>query len=168
MAASAKRPHSPDLSEKVGSTPSLPPHDTSSPSSVKAEAAPVKTDKAKRSRWRKSKDVPVDGDASGKDKDDHVKPVAITSLYRYATRTELALNGIGLLCSIAAGAGQPLMTLMFGNVTKAFTDYGMLMAQIQLGMVTGDLQAALTAAKHHLKYEAGRMALWITVIGRLK
>lgn len=101
-----------------------------------------------------------------KKKDDHVKPVGMLTLFKYATRKELALNFIGLLCAIAAGAGQPLMTLFFGNITKAFTDFGTAATLISQGLGTDDVQAALDAAKADLKHQAGRMALWITVIGR--
>ncbi|KAI0246190.1 ABC transporter type 1, transmembrane domain-containing protein [Lactifluus subvellereus] len=34
------------------------------------------------------------------------KPVSFTSLFRFTTRTELTLNGIGLVAAVAAGAAQ--------------------------------------------------------------
>ena len=37
--------------------------------------------------------------------------------FRYATRTELVLNTLGLVGCIAAGAVQPLMNIPFGSVS---------------------------------------------------
>jgi ATP-binding cassette subfamily B (MDR/TAP) protein 1 len=35
-----------------------------------------------------------------------LKPVSFFSLFQFATKTELALNAIGLVCAAAAGAAQ--------------------------------------------------------------
>ncbi|GJN89308.1 hypothetical protein Rhopal_002288-T1 [Rhodotorula paludigena] len=51
-------------------------------------------------------------------------PVSFVQLFRYTTKWELFLNGIGTICAIAAGVAQPAMTILFGNLTTAFTDYG--------------------------------------------
>lgn len=98
-------------------------------------------------------------------KDDHPKPVGIFTLFRYATRIEIALNLVGLLLAIGAGSAQPLMTLFFGNITKSFTEFGMAIQQIESGSAGADVYQALEDARRRVKSDAGRMALWITVIG---
>ncbi|KAH7103350.1 multidrug resistance protein 1 [Auriculariales sp. MPI-PUGE-AT-0066] len=54
---------------------------------------------------------------------DSAPPVSFSSLFRFATKFELLLNAIGLVCAAAAGAAQPLMTLLFGKLTQAFVDF---------------------------------------------
>ncbi|GAA5842598.1 hypothetical protein JCM9279_003631 [Rhodotorula babjevae] len=51
-------------------------------------------------------------------------PSKFSELFRYTTKFELAMNFIGIICAIAAGVAQPAMTILFGNLTTAFTDYG--------------------------------------------
>ncbi|KAH7101159.1 multidrug resistance protein 1 [Auriculariales sp. MPI-PUGE-AT-0066] len=51
-------------------------------------------------------------------------PVPFFSLFRFATPFETFLNVFGIVCAIAAGASQPLMTLLFGDLTQAFVDFG--------------------------------------------
>ncbi|KAK9321030.1 P-loop containing nucleoside triphosphate hydrolase protein [Lipomyces orientalis] len=46
------------------------------------------------------------------------------TLYRYANRTDKILLSIGFLSSVLSGVMRPLMTVVFGNVTQAFTDLG--------------------------------------------
>lgn len=112
----------------------------------------------------KKQAVTEDGD-NEKKKEDHVQPVGLVALFRFATKLELAMDGIGLLLSVAAGAAQPLMTLFFANITKAFTEFGRILQEISMGNTSGDIYAEREAAKRNLKHSAGMMALWITVIG---
>ncbi|KAG6377083.1 P-loop containing nucleoside triphosphate hydrolase protein [Boletus reticuloceps] len=51
-------------------------------------------------------------------------PVGLTQLFRYATPLELFLNAIGLVAAAAAGAAQPLMSLIFGRLTQDFVSFG--------------------------------------------
>ncbi|GAA5897055.1 hypothetical protein JCM8208_006155 [Rhodotorula glutinis] len=51
-------------------------------------------------------------------------PSSFRELFRYTTKFELAMNFVGLICAIAAGVAQPAMTILFGNLTTAFTNYG--------------------------------------------
>ncbi|KAK9244769.1 P-loop containing nucleoside triphosphate hydrolase protein [Lipomyces tetrasporus] len=46
------------------------------------------------------------------------------TLYRYANRTDKILLSIGFVSSVLSGVMRPLMTVVFGNVTQAFTDLG--------------------------------------------
>jgi hypothetical protein len=49
----------------------------------------------------------------------------LKALFRHATRMEKALNVVGLLACMVAGAAQPIMNLPFGKVSttlRMFTD----------------------------------------------
>ncbi|KAJ5247718.1 ABC multidrug transporter mdr1 [Penicillium chermesinum] len=46
--------------------------------------------------------------------------ISFFSLYRYASKLELAILTISTLCAIAAGAAMPLFTILFGSLTTAF------------------------------------------------
>lgn len=45
-------------------------------------------------------------------------------LYKFSTKYELLLDFIGIICAIASGVVQPLMTVVFGNLTTAFVRFG--------------------------------------------
>lgn len=49
--------------------------------------------------------------------------VGFFTLYRYASRNDWIIWGISCVCTIAAGAAMPLMTVVFGNLTGLFSDY---------------------------------------------
>ncbi|KWU43090.1 P-loop containing nucleoside triphosphate hydrolase protein [Rhodotorula sp. JG-1b] len=51
-------------------------------------------------------------------------PAGFFELFRYSTKFEVFLNVVGIICAIAAGVAQPAMTILFGNLTTAFTDFG--------------------------------------------
>ncbi|CAK9780046.1 multidrug efflux pump [Cutaneotrichosporon oleaginosum] len=131
------------------------------------DSPPITEKTPARRSWRRSrrKAKAEAVDVPDEKKEDFIKPVGLTTLFRFATRVELALNGVGLLLAVGAGAAQPLMTLFFGEITKAFTQYGMIVLQISMGDTSGDTASALSEARRHLKHEAGRMALWLTLIG---
>ncbi|KAI0660475.1 multidrug resistance protein 1 [Cubamyces menziesii] len=63
-------------------------------------------------------------DAAAPAKSD-AKPVSILQLFRFSTRTEILLDWIGLLAAAAAGASQPLMSLLFGRLTQNFVNFAM-------------------------------------------
>ncbi|KAF5369355.1 hypothetical protein D9758_002765 [Tetrapyrgos nigripes] len=52
-----------------------------------------------------------------------LNPVSFASMFRFSTKLELLLNAIGLVAAAAAGAAQPLMTLLFGDLTLAFVGF---------------------------------------------
>ena len=54
-----------------------------------------------------------------------IPPVTVTyrTLYRYATRNDLLIVALSVVCSIAGGAVMPLMTVIFGNLAGTFQDY---------------------------------------------
>ncbi|KAF2434909.1 ATP-binding cassette transporter ABC4 [Tothia fuscella] len=45
------------------------------------------------------------------------------ALYRYATRNDWIIFGVSCICTIAAGAAMPLMTVVFGNLTGLYSGY---------------------------------------------
>lgn len=49
--------------------------------------------------------------------------VGLATLYRYSTRVDLILLAVGSVCSIAAGAILPVMTVVFGSLQGAFANY---------------------------------------------
>lgn len=49
--------------------------------------------------------------------------VGFFTLYRYATRWDWTIWSVSCICTIAAGAAMPLMTVVFGNLTGLFSNY---------------------------------------------
>ena len=94
-----------------------------------------------------------------------LKPVGITQLFRFATPFELFCDAIGLIVAIAAGAAQPLMTLIFSRLTKDFTDFGIIQNSVAAGDQTAETQARLDAAKHALRISSRNNALYLVAIG---
>jgi ATP-binding cassette subfamily B (MDR/TAP) protein 1 len=45
------------------------------------------------------------------------------ALYRYSTTNDIIIMVISAICSIAAGAALPLMTVIFGNLAGDFNGY---------------------------------------------
>ncbi|KAI9786832.1 MAG: GTPase-activating protein [Geoglossum umbratile] len=48
--------------------------------------------------------------------------VTYWTLFRYASKTDLFIIFVSFICSIAGGAAQPLMTIVFGQLTGRFQD----------------------------------------------
>lgn len=63
------------------------------------------------------------GSHSESEKDAPLKPIGIKEFARYATRTNTILNIIGILAACAAGAAQPLMTIVFGSLSNSFLSF---------------------------------------------
>ncbi|KAF2404519.1 ATP-binding cassette transporter ABC4 [Trichodelitschia bisporula] len=49
--------------------------------------------------------------------------VGYFTLYRYATKWDIVIFVVSCICTIAAGAAMPLMTVVFGNLTGMFANY---------------------------------------------
>ncbi|KAG8935087.1 GTPase-activating protein [Tulasnella sp. 418] len=155
---------------------------THSQSTAQASTTPAQTTTAPaktKSRWAfsKKKDEPstdnekqADSDASSNDHGSVVAkvegepgptPVPFSQLFRYTTKFEMFLNAVGLTCAIAAGAAQPLMSLLFGNLTKAFVDFA-----IALNNANGpDGAQRLEEARNRFKDVAAEDSLYLTIIG---
>lgn len=78
-------------------------------------------------------------------------------LYRFQTRTETALNLIGIVCAIATGVAQPLMTLVFGSLTNSFVAY--------FSIRVNDPTADTTQVKNELFAQVNQDALYLLYIG---
>ncbi|KAH0586250.1 Leptomycin B resistance protein pmd1 [Termitomyces sp. J132] len=86
--------------------------------------------KATKTVDEKSSDTPVEP------KTPDVPPVPFTQLFRFSTKFELFMDFIGLICAAAAGAAAPLMSLLFGNLTQQFVDFGTVIQQANDGNST--------------------------------
>ena len=53
-------------------------------------------------------------------KDDDPKSIPFSQLFRFATRNDRILIGIGMLASIAGGCSMPVMIILFGQLADAF------------------------------------------------
>ncbi|KAL4246649.1 GTPase-activating protein [Abortiporus biennis] len=96
-------------------------------------------------------------------KGQELAPVSFTSLFRFATPSELTLNAIGLVTAAAAGAAQPLMSLLFGNLTQDFIAFETILLQAQ----AGDAAAAanIPIAAHNFRHTAANDASYLVYIG---
>ncbi|KAJ2930895.1 hypothetical protein H1R20_g6196, partial [Candolleomyces eurysporus] len=65
--------------------------------------------------------------------ENEVPPVSFTQLFRFSTPFELFIDAIGLVAAAAAGAAQPLMSLLFGNLTQEFVNFGTVVGKAQSG-----------------------------------
>jgi ATP-binding cassette subfamily B (MDR/TAP) protein 1 len=61
-------------------------------------------------------------------KEPELVPVSFTSLFRFATPREVLINFLGLAAAVAAGAAQPVMTIIFGRLTQGFVDFSTVLA----------------------------------------
>ncbi|EMD39893.1 hypothetical protein CERSUDRAFT_81221 [Gelatoporia subvermispora B] len=101
--------------------------------------------------------------AEEKPKEQGLAPVSFTSLFCFSTKTDLAMDFIGLIAAAAAGAAQPLMSLLFGNLTQGFVTFGMTLEEAQAGNATA--QALLPSAAATFKHDAARNANYLVYIG---
>ncbi|SPO30387.1 probable Leptomycin B resistance protein pmd1 [Ustilago trichophora] len=90
-----------------------------------------------------------------KRQDGAVDRVGFKELYRYATIWDHVFNLIGLIAAAAAGAVQPLMTIVFGSLTTAFLEYSNAL------LFGGNIPAA----RNHLNHEITHGVLFLVYIG---
>ncbi|PVF91824.1 hypothetical protein CPB86DRAFT_846410, partial [Serendipita vermifera] len=98
-------------------------------------------------------------------KEPEFPPVPFPKLFRFHTKTDHALNLLGVVCAIGSGAAQPLMTLMFGNLTVAFVDFGTAAQNALRAGATPEQLQALNEAANHFKSIAAKDALYVVYIG---
>jgi len=100
-------------------------------------------------------------------------------LYRYSTHLEMGLNAIGLLAASGAGAAmvctssmfdrplltvvQPILTILFGDLTKDFVTLAHLILQARNG-VPGAAEA-IPATAASFRSNSARISLWLALIG---
>ncbi|WVQ95699.1 hypothetical protein IAU59_002798 [Kwoniella sp. CBS 9459] len=126
--------------------------------------------KEKKSFFGKKKDKDTEA-KKNKEKEDEANllpPVSMFALFRFQTPLEVFFMIIGLILAAAAGASQPLMTLIFGRLTTSFTNYAIVVQQIagqSAGQLTPEVAAELQAAKDDLKHQSGNNALYLLAMG---
>lgn len=97
-----------------------------------------------------------------------LQPASFTSLFRFATRTELIMNGLGLIAAAAAGAAQPLMSLLFGNLTQDFISFQTVLLTSQdssNSTAQAIAQGDLPEAAAHFRHVAALDASYLVYIG---
>ncbi|WWC92101.1 uncharacterized protein L201_007055 [Kwoniella dendrophila CBS 6074] len=94
-------------------------------------------------------------------------PVGFFRLFRFSTGLEKLAMVLGIILAIAAGAAQPLMTLIFGRLTTSFTNYAIIITQIAgSGIALSPQQLnELQNAKNDLKTQSGHNALYLMALG---
>ncbi|KIJ64522.1 hypothetical protein HYDPIDRAFT_89952 [Hydnomerulius pinastri MD-312] len=123
--------------------------------------------KKKPASEEKSEDAAVDT----KPAEPSIPPIAFTELFRYSTRFELFIDAIGLVAAAAAGAAQPLMSLLFGNLTQDFVSFGnaelSYFADLQEGNATKTAAAlqTLQSAAVGFRHSAAEDASYLVYIG---
>ncbi|EIW81034.1 P-loop containing nucleoside triphosphate hydrolase protein [Coniophora puteana RWD-64-598 SS2] len=102
---------------------------------------------------------------------EQLPPVSFTSLFTYSTRFEIAIDLIGIVCAIAAGAAQPLMSLLFGRLTQDFVNFGSELVNLEGILSTGNSSAiqqaeqSLDSAAVSFRHSAASNASYLVYIG---
>lgn len=100
-----------------------------------------------------------------------IQPVSFFSLFRFSTSFEITIDIIAVFCAVAAGAAQPLMSLLFGNLTQDFVTFSLAennyTASLQTGNPTAIAQAQqiLDAAAVEFRSSSALDASYLTYIG---
>ncbi|KZP29744.1 P-loop containing nucleoside triphosphate hydrolase protein [Athelia psychrophila] len=111
----------------------------------------------------KEADKDKDGDYARKEKKGELQPCSITELFRFATPAENIANCVSLIAAAAAGAAQPLMSLIFSNLTQQFIVFGETLTLAQSGNATA--AAALPSAVAAFRSTAAQDASQLVYIG---
>lgn len=159
--------HHPASAEKRPTAPSS--SGSSDEKTTKAAAtgagAGAGSEKKKKGGFFARKKKKDEDDKKGKQKEEEaetVPPVSFLGLYRYATWYEKTFNLIGIIFAIAAGAAQPLMTLIFGRLTQSFTEFSITANNVATGQ---EPPSALQDAQDRLRSDSGNNALYLMAIG---
>ncbi|KAG2073837.1 P-loop containing nucleoside triphosphate hydrolase protein [Suillus decipiens] len=116
--------------------------------------------------WSKKASKEIDSEAA-----DTLVPASFLSLFRYSTRFEIMLNFFGVIFAVAAGASQPLMTLVFGNMTQDFVTFDSAQNEYYQSLQSNDTnvisqaQAALDAAASTFVHSASVDASYLAYLG---
>ncbi|KIY73235.1 ste6-like protein [Cylindrobasidium torrendii FP15055 ss-10] len=92
-----------------------------------------------------------------------LKPVRFSQLFRFATWFELWLDGTSLIAAAAAGAAQPLMTLLFGRLVQDFVNFTM--ALYSLDRNDPESMAHFELEQHAFYHSASLNASYLVYIG---
>ena len=86
-------------------------------------------------------------------------------LFRFSTPFERFLNILALIAAAAAGAAQPLLSLIAGNLTESFVSFGIAAQQQFLDPTSPTAQQAVKEAAKGFRHAAARDALFLVYIG---
>ncbi|KII86752.1 hypothetical protein PLICRDRAFT_55662 [Plicaturopsis crispa FD-325 SS-3] len=75
-----------------------------------------------------------------------LQPVSFTDMFRFSTKFELTIDAIALVAAAAAGAAQPMMSLLFGNLTQAFVNFADVLTDAKAGKPGAAEQIPISAA----------------------
>ncbi|KAG6329644.1 hypothetical protein ID866_9445 [Astraeus odoratus] len=75
-------------------------------------------------------------------------PVSFGELFRYSTPFDLTLDAIGIICAMATGAAQPLMTLLFGRLAQDFVTFTTAVYLFNDAMLSGNATAVSEAQQN--------------------
>ncbi|KAJ2922300.1 hypothetical protein H1R20_g14801, partial [Candolleomyces eurysporus] len=137
------------------------------PGSVDEKATAVDGQSRKPSKELKGTDekASVEQKGSGQQEEERpgLAPVSFFKLFRFATRFEIMINLVGLVAAAAAGAAQPLMSLLFGNLTRDFVNFATVVALAK----GGDQEAAAQVPEAAASFRriASLDASYLTYIG---
>jgi ATP-binding cassette subfamily B (MDR/TAP) protein 1 len=87
-----------------------------------------------------------------------VPPISFLQLFRYSTKFEIFIDLIGLMAAVTAGAAQPLMSLLFGNLTQDFVNFSTVLA-------TPSEVNQIPEAALKFRHDASRSATFLVCIG---
>ncbi|KAF9242530.1 P-loop containing nucleoside triphosphate hydrolase protein [Melanogaster broomeanus] len=145
---------------------------TDNHASTPNEKAPVQKQKTSFfSRNSKSEGQSDDAAVGIKRVVEAIPPAAFTDLFRYSTHFEIILDAIGLVAAAAAGAAEPLMSLLFGNLTQDFVVFGdaelTYYQDLQSGNATATAaaQQALDSAAAEFRQNAAADASYLVYMG---
>ncbi|KAF5360351.1 hypothetical protein D9756_004683 [Leucocoprinus leucothites] len=111
-----------------------------------------KSDKGHKDPEKNEEPVPEEA------KGEEVPPVGFFELFRFATKFETTVNLVSLIAAAAAGAAQPLMTLLFGNLTQDFVVF-------QQVLNDPDMKDNIPAAADAFRQDAALNASYLVYIG---
>ncbi|KAG1889242.1 P-loop containing nucleoside triphosphate hydrolase protein [Suillus subluteus] len=121
--------------------------------------------------WSKKASKETDSEAENAKAADTLAPASFLSLFRYSTRFEIMLDLFGVIFAAAAGASQPLMTLVFGDMTQDFVTFSSVQNDYYQALQSNDTnviaqaQTALDAAASELVHSASLDASYLAYLG---
>ncbi|PPQ96673.1 hypothetical protein CVT26_010302 [Gymnopilus dilepis] len=117
-----------------------------------------KSAKANAAHDEKKRDDESEDSAPMKPAVREVPPVSFFALFRYSTKFELFIDAIGLVAAAAAGAAQPLMSLLFGNLTQDFVNFSQV-------VIDPSRANEIPDAARNFRHAAARNSTYLVCIG---
>ncbi|KAF8652628.1 hypothetical protein AX16_004289 [Volvariella volvacea WC 439] len=130
---------------------------------VDSASTPQEKKEVKQSFWKRAFSSKTSDEEEKEKEKPALPPVPFHRLFRFSTKWELFLDFVGLIAAAAAGAAEPLMTLLFGNLTQEFVTFGTLVESIQAG---ADIDpSVIEEAANAFRNGASRNATYLVYIG---